>query len=314
MESLNHGYSIGVDLGGTKLAAGRILQNDVLDGFVKIPTEGQKGPEHVTKQIIQLIDNLVADRRKELKGIGIGVPGSVNWQTGVIHRLTNLAGWDDYPLKKIIEEHFHVPVVVENDANAAAWGEYRLGGGQGCESILYLTISTGIGAGVIVGGKLLRGYTGNAGEVGHMVLKLDGERCRCGNQGCWETLSSGTAIAARAKKLIGEGKTSLISQLADHHSIKAEHVFEAYSRGDELAQLVVDEALSYLGLGVANLVNIINPERVVIGGGVAKAGSLVFTAAGAGIKKLGYAQAALTQVVPAKLKDYAGVIGAASLL
>jgi len=313
LESLKHGYFIGIDLGGTKLAVGRILPNGVLDSFEKVPTEGRRGPEHVTGQILQLTRRLISDS-KDLLGIGIGVPGSVDWKTGVITRLTNLAGWKNFPLKKVIEEYFQVPVFIENDANAAAWGEFYCGSGQCCRSIVYLTVSTGIGAGIIVDGKLVRGQTGNAGEVGHMILKADGPLCRCGNHGCWEALSSGTAIASRAEELVAKGQKSLLANVAELQKLKAEHVFAAYRQGDEIAKLVLDEALDYLGIGVANLVNIINPDLVVLGGGVAKAGSMVFNAVRTKVQKLGYAQSKLTEIVPAKLGDQAGVIGAALLV
>lgn len=313
MQDKDEGYLIGVDLGGTKLAAGRIVEERVVDEFLKVRTQGEAGPVGVARQIIQLIERLVHPGQVKLKGIGVGVPGSVVWKTGVIKRLTNLPGWDNYPLKSVLQDYFQVPVVVENDANAAAWAEFKYGAGEGSTDMVYLTVSTGIGGGIVINGQLLRGTTGTAGEIGHMILNPQGERCNCGNLGCWETLSSGTAIAKKAQKCISQGSKSLISSIAEEE-IKAEHVFEAYQRGDEVARLVVDEALDYLGIGVANLVNIINPQKVIIGGGVTKAGPIIFSAVRSKVQTLGYAQAALTQILPAKLQDYGGVIGAAALV
>ena len=162
-------------------------------------------------------------------------------------------------------------------------------------------------------GNLVRGFTGTAGEVGHMVLKPEGKRCNCGNLGCWETLSSGTAIASEARRYVAAGEKSLISDLAGGKAIKAEHVFQAYEQGDKIAGLVLDGALTYLGIGVANLVNITNPGKVVIGGGVAEAGQLVFAQIRSTVQKLGFGEAALTPILPAKLGGQAGVIGAALL-
>lgn len=313
MQDKDEGYLIGIDLGGTKLAAGRIVKEKVVEEFLKVKTQGEAGPAGVVRQIIQLTERLINSGQDKLKGIGVGVPGSVVWETGVVKRVTNLPGWDNYPLKSILQDHFQVPVVIENDANAAAWAEFKYGAGQGSTDILYLTVSTGIGGGIIVNGRLLRGATGTAGEIGHMILNSQGERCNCGNLGCWETLSSGTAIANKARKLISQGLKSLISSIAEE-DIKAEHVFEAYRRGDEVAKIIVEEALDYLGIGIANLVNIINPDKVIIGGGVTQAGPVIFSAVRKKVQTLGYAQAALTQILPAKLNNYGGVIGAAALV
>ena len=305
-------YLIGVDLGGTKIAAGRLAGSRTLESYKKVWTKGEAGPGQVTEQIIQLVEDLLTNK-KQCKGIGVGVPGFVDWQLGVINKLTNLSGWEHYPLKAILEEHFGVAVVIENDANVAAWGEFKYGNGHGCLDLLYLTVSTGIGAGIVMGGNLVRGFTGTAGEVGHMVLKPEGKRCNCGNLGCWETLSSGTAIASEARRYVAAGEKSLISDLAGGKAIKAEHVFQAYEQGDKIAGLVLDGALTYLGIGVANLVNITNPGKVVIGGGVAEAGQLVFAQIRSTVQKLGFGEAALTPILPAKLGGQAGVIGAALL-
>lgn len=310
-------YLVGIDLGGTKIAVavvdavGQVLQR------VQEWTRGEEGPERVLARINCLLDAALAKAgvsAEQVAGIGIGAPGIVDWKEGIVHNLTNLPGWRNVNLKERFEQRYSLPVAVDNDANAAALGEYLFGSGRGVRHMLYLTISTGIGGGIIQDGRLVHGAWGVAGEVGHMVLDPQGELCNCGNCGCWETISSGRAIARQVLRRIARGEQSMVTELAGGGEIKAEHVFQARQLGDELAAAVIRRALLYLGVGVANLVNVLNPERVVIGGGVANVGEVLFEPVRRQVRELGFGPAARAEIVPAALGKDAGVVGAAALV
>lgn len=310
-------YIVGIDLGGTKIAVAVVAAGGKVLASLRDWTRPEEGPEKVLQKMDAMIGAVLAQAGitgERVAGLGIGAPGPVDYRRGTVHTLTNLPGWREVELVKVFHQRYGWPVAVDNDANAAALGEYLFGSGRGVDDMVYLTVSTGIGGGIIESGCLVRGAWGVAGEVGHMVLEPQGEICNCGNRGCWETISSGSAIAWQVRRRLAEGEQSLVTELAGGEEIRAEHVFKAKEMGDSLATDVIDRALEYLGIGVANVVNILNPQRVVLGGGVTNAGKVLFDPVRRKVREMGFGPAAQVEIVPATLGANAGVVGAAALV
>ena len=265
-------YFIGVDLGGTKiLTALSNEQGDILNQ-VYIPTEAEKGQDYVIDNIIKSIDSLLEEEnisRENIKRIGIGSPGPLNIKEGLIYEAPNLK-WKNVPIGRILEERTGIKVNLENDANAAALGEKYFGAGKDVDNMIYITVSTGIGGGIIIDNKLLHGVKDTAGEIGHMVIMVDGPLCGCGNRGCFEAVASGTAISKKARELAASKPDSLLYKLVEGELAKIDGkiLAEAAKQGDELALKIWDEEAYYLGIGIANLLNIFNPEVIILGGGV----------------------------------------------
>ncbi len=310
------GYVVGVDLGGTKIYTaladlrGRILAE------VRVPTGAREGPEAVMARIADTVHRVAGTAGGAAPlALGIGSPGPLDPETGVVYRSPNL-GWEDVPLKRRLEEILGVPVLVDNDANLAALGEYSFGAGQGARQMVYVTVSTGIGGGIILDGRIYRGAGGGAGEAGHMVLDPDGPLCGCGRRGCLEALASGTAMASRARELAaaGRGRAILAEAGGSAGGITAVSVARAAAAGDAEALEIISRAGEYLGMGLANLVNLINPDRLVVGGGALEAGETLW----AGMERELKARAlhpALDQVrvVRAGLGGRSGLMGAVAL-
>lgn len=309
---------IAVDLGGTHLrtavctADGRILFR------AKTETEAHLGGEHVVRRMIRLIHEAIRQNPTCcVQAIGIGAPGPLQPRTGLIIDCPNLPGFEMYPLRDRITEATGLPAIVENDANAAAVGEHRYGAGRGFANMVYLTISTGIGGGIIIENNIYWGENGYAGEVGHMTLEAHGPRCNCGNIGCLEALAAGPAIARNARAAIASGRPTRILDLTpdrDPDKITAHIVTDAAKAGDALAIELLAQAGFYIGIGIVNLLHVLNPGRVVIGGGVSFAGDLLFGP----IRQTVDARAPLAfrkdvDIVPAALGDDAGLLGAAAL-
>lgn len=295
-------YSIGVDLGGTKILTGLVHETGVIEQTVELKTGAVEGPEAVIKRIIQSVEQVKKMvKSSQISGIGIGAPGPLNPRTGMVLSPPNLPGWDRIPLRQRIQEHFDLPSFLENDANAAALAEYRYGAGKGSKNMVYVTVSTGIGGGLILDGKLYQGSDGFAGELGHIVVDSHGPECSCGNRGCLEALASGTAIAQRAKEVFG-------------NPYNTKEVAKMAMAGNAAAASILDEAFQYLGVGLTNIVNIFNPEKIVIGGGVAQIGEVMFKKITeiVGSKSLP-AMRHVVQIVPAMLGKNAGMIGSAIL-
>ena len=309
-------YYLGLDLGGTKIEAAVVNKNGRILSTKRVLTLGEDGSEKVLKRMCMLVDEVVSMAQlnlDDISGIGMGVPGAVDHSKGRIYFLTNLPGWNDFPIRDFFQSKYNIPVTLNNDANAAALAEHIFGSGTGVRHMIYLTVSTGIGGGLIVNGSLLNGAWGAAGEIGHMILDINGDECNCGNKGCWETISSGSAIARGVIERIKAGQKSMVTKLAALNDIRAEHVFKAREMGDMVSTEVTDRAIDFLGIGIANLVNVINPEKVIIGGGVAKVGDLLFTRVRKRVKKLAYGPASKVEIQPAYLGAKTGVIGAAAL-
>jgi glucokinase len=271
----------------------------------------------------------------QVRGIGVGAPGPLNRKTGVLFSPPNLPGWQDTPLRGIFYEHFRCPIYVENDANAAALGEHMFGAGQGSLDVAYLTISTGVGGGVIANGQLLTGTIGAGAELGHMTIDWHGPRCKCGNIGCLESLASGTAIARRANEQIALGEsgsdalldfalskqshetgvdTQYNSQRQPIH-VSARMVAQAAARGIPLACEIIRSAAEALGVGLVNIIHIFNPEVIILGGGVTQIGEPLLGPAQRIVEERAMrVSRESVRIVLAHLGNDVGLIGAGSLV
>jgi glucokinase len=264
-------YVVGIDLGGTKIATCLLDKEGYIVKKVTLPTLASEGPEAVIGRmkvgVYEVVKQAKVDR-KSILAIGVGSPGPMDTEKGIIKNPPNLPGWVEIPLKNILLDEFKLPIGVENDATAAALGENLYGSGKGVNNFMYITVSTGIGGGVVVNGKLFKGTNGNAAEIGHTTINFQGPRCGCGNEGCWEAYASGSALARFAGEGIKNGRKTTITDIAGNENIKAEHVFAAAKQGDAFAMELVDSEGYYLGVGLANMVNVFNPDCIAIGGGL----------------------------------------------
>ena len=273
-------HYIGVDLGGTNLRAA-IADTDTGQIFHqrKCPTLAAEGQGAVIERIIQLIEDLrQADPDCDIQGVGIGVPGTPDIDTGVIQFLPNLPGkWLDVPLQAIVEQQVKLPVSLLNDVRAITLGEWTFGAGRGAETVICLAIGTGIGGGVVVNGQFHLGIGGTAGEFGHHVVEVNGLPCGCGGKGCLELYASGPAIAAMGVKEVLHGHTTRIGELVEHdlNKIDAGTVVQAAQEDDPIAREILHRAGTYLGIAVGNILGVVSPERVIFGGGVSSAGDLL---------------------------------------
>jgi glucokinase len=271
-------FHIAVDLGGTNIRAARFSEHEEkLLAQVRLPTDGQRGADAVLGTMLHAIEQVMPDDRSLVRGIGVGVPGPMDPFRGEVVFLPNLPGWQDFPLRKALASHLSLPVHVANDANLAALGEWMFGAGRGTRNLLYFTISTGIGSGIICDGKLLLGERGFAAELGHLVLVPDGPMCNCGKRGHLEALTSGLSIARQAREYLAQGIPSVLNEWTNGNpqKINAALVTKAASEGDALSIRLFQEAGRYLGWAVANMLVTFNPSIVVFGGGVSNAGDLL---------------------------------------
>jgi len=271
---------VGIDLGGTQVRAVVATADGTILARVSTPTAPQEGQSAVVERIVDAAKSVIrAAGNGTPRGVGVGSAGAIDPVSGMVLSAPNLL-WTDVPLRALLEERLGLPVVVGNDANAAALAEHRFGAGQGVSDLIYLTISTGIGAGIISGGRLLLGQRGLAGEVGHMSIDPQGPLCLCGNRGCLEALASGPAIAAAALARIAQGEPSCILTLAqgDPTQVTAQVVARAAAEGDALAGDLIRRVAHSIGVGLVNLIHILAPEIILIGGGVAQVGSPLLSA------------------------------------
>ena len=277
-----------------------------------------KGPKAVIDRVVFAVNGVVAQsqlKTSEFIGLGVAAAGILDTKKGIVTTSPNLPHWRNVQLCHILAEKLGVVTYIINDANAAALGEYRFGAGRGFDNMIYLTVSTGIGGGIIVDGELYSGADGCAGELGHRTIEVDGPQCHCGNFGCLEALASGWAVVREAKTRINQGEKSSVIELVGGRleSITAETVAVAARRGDQLAANIVRDAANYLGVGLANLVNIFNPELIVIGGGLSKMGNMLLKPARKVLKERAFTLPARTvRLVRARLGSNAGIIGAAA--
>jgi len=318
--SNNSEYALGLDLGGTDIKAAIVAEDGTLPKTWKIPTEADRGGKHVVDRLVGLCRTMLDElppsiRQEQVIGIGIGSPGVFNYETGqLVAGAVNLPGLSGTPLRSVFEESVGLPARVDNDANAFALAEARWGAGEGAQTIVAYTIGTGVGGGVVIGGKVFHGAWGFAGELGHVTVEPEGEYCACGNHGCIEPYSSANGIANCARKLVEEGRESVLSELP-LESITCKKVGEAAKNGDRLAISVVERAGYYLAVGIAAAVIVLNPEMVVIGGGGAQLGEMLFEPIRKGLKTRVYHNAVReVPVVGAKLGTDSGMIGAGALV
>ncbi|MCM8711793.1 ROK family protein [Clostridium sp. SYSU_GA19001] len=310
---MDKNYVVGIDLGGTKISGALAdLQGNVLSQFT-MPTDAHEGEQAVLSRIIQVIEKVITDSGKtaeEVKAIGIGSPGPLDAKSGIIITTPNLP-FKNFKLVEPIAEKFNIPTYLDNDANVAAIGEYMLGAGKGTTNMVYVTVSTGVGGGAILNGKIYRGSTSNALEVGHTTVLPNGPRCNCGNYGCVEALASGTAIGRQAKEAVESG---LETSLKNYEKVTSYEVFKEAEKGDKVSKEILDRSLGYLGIGIANIISSFDPEMVVIGGGVSKGGQIVFDKVKEVVNERCFkAMAESCKIVPAALGTDAGVIGAVAL-
>ncbi|MFC1913991.1 ROK family protein [Chloroflexota bacterium] len=308
---------LGIDLGGTKILTvvtspnGKILSRD------HSITPASEGQEAVVKSIVESAGRSLGQAgitAAALSVIGIGAPGLSDPDTGVVFTSPNLPGWHNFPLRDVIEKELGRKAFLINDADAAAIGELQFGAGRGARNFIYVTVSTGIGGGIINDGRIYTGANGMAGELGHMVIDDEGPPCNCGNRGCWETLSSGTALAREAKRRIQEGVKTSILELAggDVAKVNAEAIHQAAQAGDNLANELIVRTAYYLGVGLANLVNIFNPEVIVIGGGLSNIGDMLLKPAFEEAGRRAFPQTYQSvRFARAELGRNSGVLGAA---
>lgn len=318
-------WVIGVDLGGTNIVVG-ILPIDGGTGEVLAlksePTEAQRGAKFVVDKIVLLIEEARAEvvgrfggSRSDFAGIGIGAPGPLDRPAGVVIQAPNL-GWRNFPLRDLVSNAVNLPAVLDNDANCATYGEWWLGAGRNVNTLIGLTLGTGIGGGIVLNGEIFHGVSDAAGELGHMTIEANGRKCACGNYGCLEAYASGPNIAARAREGLESGYESMLSDLVENRldRITAATVYEASVLGDPYANEVMRETAKFLGAGVANVVNIFNPEMVVIAGGVTQAGDHLFVPLRAEARRRAFRSAMdACEIVAATLPGTAGIIGAAGV-
>ena len=312
-------YRIGVDLGGTNIATGVIDENYEIIGRGKVKTRAPRPAEAIFDSIKEAVDMAVVNAGisyDEITSVGIGTPGSVNKDTGAIEFSNNLK-FHNVPAKAMLEERLKKPVYLENDANAAALGEAVAGSGNGVKNFVAVTLGTGVGSGIIIDGKIYRGSNFCGGEMGHMVINVDGIPCNCGRKGCWEKYASATALVSQAVEAMQGDKASLLWQTCDGdlNKVDGKSIFDAVDLGDETAKAVVNRYLYYVAIGIANVVNALQPETVCVGGGISGQGEKILQPIRDMVKAERYSVYAEKQanIVPALLGNDAGIIGAALL-
>ena len=304
---------IALDIGGTQSRVALVNSDAKILKRISVPTEAGDGYKVIIKAIRELITK---DELARVSGIGVAIAGLLKSNSGTLVYSPNMPGWLNFPIKQIFSDEFGVPVYVGNDASLAAIGEYKYGAARGINNFIYITVSTGIGGGLILDGKLYVGADGYAGEVGHMTIDLDGPLCACGMRGCFEAMASGTAIAREARDPITAGNRSSLSDMVanDLSKITAATVEQAARNGDHLASDVMHQAAVNLGIGLSNLIIIFNPDAIVVGGGVTQSNELIFDPARQVVadRAVKYLQREVP-IIKAVLEDNVGLIGAAAI-
>lgn len=309
---------LSVDIGATKVRAALVDADGRVQAKRTIPTNAGTGPTAILPRIAELVRQVMGDApRGRVAGIGVGAPGPLDPWNGIVYDPPNLPGWHALPLRDHLSKEFGLPVYLGNDANLAALGEARFGAGAGVADLIYVTVSTGVGGGIISRGRLFLGAKGLAGELGHTVVEARGPKCNCGNVGCLEMLASGPAIARRGAAAARRGASARLAEMAAAATrpVSAEMVVQAARDGDTVARGIVERAGFYIGVGVVSATHLLNPSLVVIGGGVAiGAGDMLLDAVRDTIQRRAMPAFLPLPVVPAALGDDAGLLGAAALV
>jgi glucokinase len=312
-------FVLGIDIGGTNLVVGSVAEDGSrIVATASEPTQAEAGATDVVDRLVGLAERAVAATRHEVRGadilgVGVGAPGPLDTKRGIVLLTPNL-GWVNMPLRQIIHDRLGLPAALDNDANCAVLGEWWVGAARGARTAIGITIGTGIGGGIILDGKLYHGASDVAGEIGHTTIDTEGRRCKCGNYGCLEAYASGPNIALRAVEEIEAGAVSRLPSLVggDLSKITAQTVYQAAADGDDLALEVVNDTAKFLGVGIGNLLNVFNPEVVVVCGGVTLAGDHLFVPLRREVARRAFKPAvAACRIVPGELAGTAGVYGAA---
>ena len=310
---------IGIDVGGTNVKIALVNNNGEIVYSNTVPTYANMGYEYTVNNIKDAIKNLMTETKttkNDIEGIGFDFPGQVDCKTGVVKLAPNIPGWVNIPIGKMIEDEFGIPTRIDNDVRCAALAELKFGAGVGCQNFVCITVGTGIGSGLVINGKLVRGAANAAGEIGHIKLQMkDGPLCGCGDYGCLEAFASGPAIVAMAQEYIKGGKSAKFREMASGGEITPYIVAKAAEEGDPVAKRIFDIVGEYIGIGLTSVINLLNPEKVIVGGGVAECGELLLAPIRKIIKERAMTVAGSSvEIVSAKLGNTAGVVGASMLI
>jgi glucokinase len=312
-------WLVGVDIGGTTTKIAFIQDHGEIVEKWEIPTDNENQGKYITNNISNSIKQKLVEHQMDLnhlKGVGVGAPGPANIETGMIENTPNLAWHDHYPLRELLEKDLELPVIINNDANCAALGEMWKGAGEGAKDLVCITLGTGVGGGVIANGEVVQGIRGGAGEIGHITsIPEGGAPCNCGKSGCLETIASATGIVRLAMERINHQynrRSALAILYRKTGRITAENVVDLAKVGDKIAQDVLNDVSFHLGFALANIANTLNPHKLIIGGGVSKAGNMLLKPLKDYVQRFSFPPVvASTELVLAKLGNDAGVIGAA---
>ncbi len=270
---------VGIDLGGTNIKGGVVDEDQQVLCKVSIPTEAEQGPDHVIELMADLVERLIGEPgigRDRVDAVGIGSPGSMSHTHGIVIKPPNLPGWENVPLRDRIKDMTHLPTTLENDANAAAYGEFWAGAGRDVQHMVMLTLGTGVGGGIVTDGRLMRGHFDNAAELGHWIVQPGGRPCGCGQRGCLEAYASAHYTAQRASEALQEGQASSLNDVLEAKGkITSKDVVQAATDGDDLARRILDETCNYLAIACVNIQHATNPELIVLAGGMIAAGEEV---------------------------------------
>lgn len=312
-------YYVGIDLGGTNIVAGVVDENFNILVKESTKTKTPRPAQEIADDMVMVTKKAVEKAgltMDQIDSVGVGTPGTANKQTGIVEYSNNL-GFSDTPLVEMLEKGLGVKVYIENDANAAAFGEYLAGAGKSAGSMIAITLGTGLGGGVITDGKILTGFSYAGAELGHTVIVAHGRHCTCGRDGCWEAYSSATGLINMTKDAMAAHKDTVMWELCDGDiaNVSGRTAFDGMRKGDAVATQVVDEFIEYLGIGIANMINVFQPEIICIGGGICKEGDTLIKPLVEKVLPQTYARKEenRTKIVVAELGNDAGVIGAAML-
>jgi glucokinase len=303
---------VGIDLGGTNIKSGLVTADCRVVGRVSTPTEADQGPSHVLDRMALSVRDLAAKTGitlADIDGVGVGAPGPLDSKAGKVVFAPNLKGWKNIAVRDELQKRLGRPVVLENDANIAAYGEFRCGAGKDVSDMFLLTLGTGVGGGMILGGRLFRGTTDTGAELGHIIIQAGGRKCGCGNLGCLEAYASATAVVGRTREALAAGEKSSLAARGD---FTCEDVFKAADAGDALARRIVDETADCLAVGITSLMHVLNPQRVVLTGGMMAAGDAFLERIRAWVKAHAFERAVMDcDVRWSTLGGDAGILGAA---
>lgn len=312
-------YFIGIDLGGTNIAAGLVDKDGKIVCKDSIPTGKERSYQEIVKDMADLVKKIIGTAgiaSDEVQAIGIGSPGTPNDKEGILVYANNLANFENVPLRAELQKHINIPVILDNDANCAALAESVAGAASDVKHSVTITLGTGVGSGVVIDGKVYSGFNYSAAEMGHMVIKADGEQCTCGRKGCWEAYASATGLIQQTIEAASLDKNSLINKLVDGDlsRVNAKTAFDAAKQGDKTGLKVVEQYIKYIAEGLINVINIFAPEVVVIGGGVCKEGEYLLKPLRELVyKDVYFKEKPQTQIRVARMGNDAGIIGAAML-